>query len=69
MGKRELIALLCLSSWCPMIVVLLYFTTLRVCLQFFVVFFPDHTHLLFVTFFFHGYPCNSTENMMLQFLK
>ena len=48
MGKRELVALLCLSSWCLMIVVWLFLTMLCVCLQFLIVVFPDHTHLLFL---------------------
>ena len=47
MGKRELVALLCLSSWCLVIVVWLFLTMPRVCLQFVIVVFPDHTHLLF----------------------
>ena len=47
MGKRELIALLCLSSWCLMIVVWLFLTMPRVCLQFVIVVFAGHTHLLF----------------------
>ena len=46
-GKRELVALLCLSSWCLVIVVWLFLTMPRVCLQFVIVVFPDHTHLLF----------------------
>ena len=48
MGKRELAALLCLSSWCFVIVVWLFLTMPRVCLQFVNVVFPDHTHLLFL---------------------
>ena len=47
MGKRELFDLLCLSSWCLVIVVWLFLTMPRVCLQFASVVFPDHTHLLF----------------------
>ena len=47
-GKRELFALLCLSSWCLMIVVWLYLTMPQVCLQFVSVVFPYHTHLLFL---------------------
>ena len=43
-GKRELVALLSLSSWCLMIVVWLFFTVPWVCLQFVIVVFPDHTH-------------------------
>ena len=36
----------CLSSWCLVIVVWLFLTTPRVCLQFVIEMFPDHTHLL-----------------------
>ena len=38
--------LLCLSSWCLVIVVCLFLTRPQVCLQFVIVVFPDHTHLL-----------------------
>ena len=48
MGRRELVALLSLSSWSLMIVVLLFLTMPGVCLQFVIVVFPDHTHLLFL---------------------
>ena len=48
MGKDELVVLLCLSSWCLMIVVWLFRTVPQVCLQFVIMVFPDHTHLLFV---------------------
>ena len=47
-GKRELVALLCLSSWCLVAVVWLYLAMPGVCLQFVIVVFPDHTHLLFL---------------------
>ena len=47
MGKRELVALLSLSSWCLVIVVWLFLVAPWVCLQFMIVVFPDHTHLLF----------------------
>ena len=46
-GKKELDALLCLSTWCLVIGVLLFLTIPRVCLQFVIVVFPDHTHLVF----------------------
>ena len=49
MGKRELIALLNLSSWCLVVVERLFLTVPRGCLQFVIVVFPDHTHLLFFT--------------------
>ena len=46
MGKRELIALLNLSSWCLVMVERLFLAVPRGCLQFVIVVFPDHTHLL-----------------------
>ena len=49
MGKEELVALLSLSSWCLVIVVWLFLAVPRVCLQFVIVVFPDHTHLLVLT--------------------
>ena len=51
MGKRELIALLDLSSWCLVMVERLFLTLTvpRGCLQFVIVVFPDHTYLLFFT--------------------
>ena len=48
MGKRELIALLDLSSWCLVMVERLFLAVSRGCLQFVIVVFPDHTHLLFL---------------------
>ena len=47
MGKRELVALL-KSAWCLVMVERLFLVVLRGCLQFVVVVFPDHTHLLFL---------------------
>ena len=44
MGKRELIALLNLSSWCLVMVERLFLAVPRGSLQFVVVVFPDHTH-------------------------
>ena len=49
MEKRELVALICLSSWCLVIVVWLFLTMQQLCLQFVIVVFPDHTHLLFLS--------------------
>ena len=46
--KRELIALLNLSSWCLVVVERLFLAVPRGCLQFVVVVFSDHTHLLFL---------------------
>ena len=56
MGKRDLVALLSLSSWCLVIVVWLFLLVPWVCLQFVIVVFPDHTHLLFWTLV-----CNSPQ--------
>ena len=50
MGKRELVTLLNLSSWCLVIVVWLFLAVPLVFLQFVIVVFPDHTHLLFLKF-------------------
>ena len=50
MGKRELIALYNLSSWCLVMVERLFLAVPRGCLQFVIVVFPDHTHLLFLWF-------------------
>ena len=47
MGKRELVALLNLSSWCLLMVEWLFFAVPWGCLRFVIVVFPDHTHLLF----------------------
>ena len=47
MGKKELVALLSLSSWCLEIVVWLFLAVSWVCLQFVIVVFPDYTYLLF----------------------
>ena len=49
MGKKELIALLNLSSWCLVMVEPLF-------LQFVIVVFPDHTHLLFLLWLTKGLP-------------
>ena len=47
MGKRELVALLYLSSWCLVMVERLFLAVPQGCLRFVSVVFPDHTHLLF----------------------
>ena len=48
MGKRELVALLSLSSCCLVIVVWLVLAAPWVCWKFVIVVFPDRTHLLFL---------------------
>ena len=52
MEKRELVARLSLSSWCLMIFVWLFLALPWVCLQFGIVGFPDHTHLLFYIYIY-----------------
>ena len=49
MRKRELIALLNLSSWCLVMVERLFLTVPLGCLQFVIVVFPDHTHCFLFT--------------------
>ena len=49
-GKRELVALLNLSSWCLVMVERLFLAVPLGCLRFVIVVFPDHTHLLFYMF-------------------
>ena len=44
MGKRELVNLLDLSSWCLVMVEWLFLAVPKVFLRFVIVVFPDHTH-------------------------
>ena len=48
LGKRELVALLNLSSWCLVMVEQLFLGVPWGCLRFVIVVFPDHNHLLFL---------------------
>ena len=47
-GKRELVALLNLSSWCLVMVEWLFLAVPWGCLRFVIVVFPDYAHLLFL---------------------
>ena len=47
-GKRELVALLNLSSWCLVMVERLFLAVPGGCLWFVIVVFPGHIHLLFL---------------------
>ena len=63
MGKRELVALLNVSSWCLVKVEQLFLAVPQGCLRFVIVVFPDHTHLLFLNCFLQRIyptyvPCN-----------
>ena len=70
MGTRELVASLCLSSWCLVIVMWLFLTIPRVCLQFVIVLFPDHTHLLvflsIINLFFYIFKSVLMDFFLLQ---
>ena len=57
MGKRKLVALLNLSSWCLLIVERLFLAVPRGCLWYVIVVFPDHTHLLFLSLFCYALLC------------
>ena len=48
MGKRELVVLLGLFSWCLVMVVWIFLVVTWVCLRFVIVVFPGHTHFLFL---------------------
>ena len=48
MGKRELVALLNVSSWCLVMIERLFLAVPWGCLRFVIVVFPDHTLLLFL---------------------
>ena len=60
--KRELVALLDLSSWCLVMVGWLFLTLPWGCLLFVIVVFPDHTQLLFM----HN-DCSNIEDAHLLF--
>ena len=47
-GKRGLVTLLNLSTWCLMMVERLFLAVPQGCLWFVIVVFPDHTHFLFL---------------------
>ena len=59
MGKRELVALLNLSTLCLVMVERLFLAVPQGCLRFVIVVFPDHTHLLFLCLLF-------TDNFVSQ---
>ena len=74
-GKRELIALLNLSSWCLVMVERLFLAVPRGSLQFVIVVFPDHTHLLFLVYwrtvflFFQAFEaCDRLKIYLLYYL-
>ena len=56
MGKRELVALLNLSSWCLVMVERLFLAVPRGCLRFVIVVFLDHTHYFHKIKILNAYP-------------
>ena len=52
MGKRELVALLNLSSWCLVMVEWLFLAVPQGYLRSVIVVFPDHTHSLFYIYIY-----------------
>ena len=66
MGKKELIALLNLSSWCLVMVERLFLAVPRGCLQFVIVLFPDHTHLLILDTVWRGALFKKLEYMGIR---
>ena len=66
MGKRELVALLSLSSWCLVIVVWLFLAVSWVCLRFVIVVFPDHTHLLLLVYNVQAFKCGYYQILPYQ---
>ena len=68
MGKRELVALLNLSSWCLVMVERLFLSVPRGCLRFVIVVFPDHTHLLFLVNRHSRFSLNGKISGPLDFL-
>ena len=60
MGKRELVALLILSSWCLVMVERFFLAVPRGCLPFVIVVFPDHTHYFLHTASMREYPSSGS---------
>ena len=63
MGKRELVALLNLSSWCLVMVEWLFLVVPWGCLRFVMVVFHDHTHLLFLLCLAQGQNAVTSVNL------
>ena len=63
MGKRELVALLNLSSWCLVMVEWLFLAIPWDCLRFVIVVFPDHTHYFLMVDLSYGHAKGVTEGI------
>ena len=64
MGKRELGALLNLSSWCLVMFERLFLNVPRGCLRFVIMVFPDHTHLFFKANVVEGCQWSHVHNLI-----
>ena len=62
MGKRELVALLNLSSWFLVMVERLFLVVPQGCLRFVIVVFPNHTHLLLSMQAEHSFASTTAES-------
>ena len=69
MWKRELVALLNLSSWCLLMVERLFLAVPGGCLQIVIVVFPDHTQLLFRYAFFTFWGANLSVTDVIVLVK
>ena len=67
MAKKELVALLILSSWCLVMVEQLFLAVPRGCLRFVIVVLPDHTHLLFLIILEIRRPCVHLHSTKYRF--
>ena len=67
MGKRQLVALLSLSSWCLVIAVWLLLAMPWVCLQFVIVVLSDHTHYFCLIVTLKYQPITSLHRCYIQF--
>ena len=65
MGKREIVALLYLSSWCLVMVEWFFLAVPWGCLLFVIVVFPDHTHFIIFAFLFN---CQAHRGLPVRFL-
>ena len=69
MRKRELVALHGLSTWCLLVVVWPFLAVPWVCLQFVIVVFPDHTHLLFLLCTVQENPVHLAKNIRWNLIE
>ena len=66
MGKRNLVALLNLSSWCLVMVEWLFLAVPWGCPRFVIVVFPDHTYILFFISYSHQIRFRDLRELLLE---